>query len=206
MELLKRTIRQALTTGTTESCTGHCHVIIPDLNAVYNLGFLITSEKHDFGFFDGLDQGELGPDDVVLTVQELEELLSGDTASPTTTTTTTVAVHVPTLPATTTGDYTVILGRPFDSVANNLITSSGNTIVTEYGILWTDNAAYGTSSTLIYGNYPANVNAIITTLPPDEIVLSYGRKIIPTTVNMEIPYNILSVARVVLVLLLTGIL
>ena len=52
MELLKKTIKQALTTGTTESCTGHCHVIIPDPNAVYHLTFLLSSEKHDFGFFD----------------------------------------------------------------------------------------------------------------------------------------------------------
>jgi hypothetical protein len=52
MELLKRTIKQALTTGTTESCTGHCHVIIPDLSAVYHFTFLLTAEKHDMGFFD----------------------------------------------------------------------------------------------------------------------------------------------------------
>lgn len=68
MELLKRIIKQALTTGTTESCTGHCHVIIPDLSAVYHLTFLLTAEKHDMGFFDAI--------------------------SPVTTTTTTIAVGV----------------------------------------------------------------------------------------------------------------
>ena len=52
MELLKKVIKQALTTGTTESCTGTCRVIIPDLSAVYHITFLLTAEKHDFGFFD----------------------------------------------------------------------------------------------------------------------------------------------------------
>lgn len=52
MEKIKKTILQALTTGTTATTTGIHYIIIPDLNAVYcfKIG-LYTSEKN-IGFFD----------------------------------------------------------------------------------------------------------------------------------------------------------
>jgi hypothetical protein len=52
MELIKKTILQALTTGITTNCTGTCKVIIPDLNAVYFIKFSLTNKTYDFGFFD----------------------------------------------------------------------------------------------------------------------------------------------------------
>lgn len=52
MEIIKKTIKQALTTGITETCTGHCRIIIPDPSAVYNLKILLTKQELDFGFFD----------------------------------------------------------------------------------------------------------------------------------------------------------
>jgi len=52
MEIIKKTILQALTTGITTNCTGTCKVIIPDLNAVYFIKFSLTAKAYDFGFFD----------------------------------------------------------------------------------------------------------------------------------------------------------
>lgn len=52
MEIIKKTIKQALTTGTTETCSGSCFVIVPDLTAEYNLKIILTKNNIDFGFFD----------------------------------------------------------------------------------------------------------------------------------------------------------
>lgn len=48
MEVIKKTILQAVTTGTTS--TGI--VIMPDLTKTYYFKFLLTQEAHDYGFFD----------------------------------------------------------------------------------------------------------------------------------------------------------
>jgi len=52
METIKKTILQALTTGTTSGCKDNCRIIIPDLAAVYYIKISLTQEAHDFGFFD----------------------------------------------------------------------------------------------------------------------------------------------------------
>ena len=52
METIKKTILQALTTGTTSECNGNCRIIIPDLAAIYYIKICLTQEAHDFGFFD----------------------------------------------------------------------------------------------------------------------------------------------------------
>ena len=52
MELIKKTIKQIMTTGITATCTGNCRTIIPDLKAVYHIKILLTSESQDIGFFD----------------------------------------------------------------------------------------------------------------------------------------------------------
>lgn len=49
MEVLKKTILQAVTTGTT--FTGGT-IIIPDLTAVYYVKIGLKQAAHDFGFFD----------------------------------------------------------------------------------------------------------------------------------------------------------
>jgi hypothetical protein len=58
MEIIKKTISRLLTTGTTSNCSGDCFVIIPDISAVYNLKVLLTTEYHDFGFFDAYEEIE----------------------------------------------------------------------------------------------------------------------------------------------------
>ncbi len=54
MEVLKKTILQAVTTGITActGTTGTCYVIIPDLNAVYYMKIGLKQDAHDLGFFD----------------------------------------------------------------------------------------------------------------------------------------------------------
>lgn len=52
MEVIKKTILQALTTGTTTGCTGSCRVIIPDLTKTYYIKFCLTQDGQDCGFFD----------------------------------------------------------------------------------------------------------------------------------------------------------
>jgi hypothetical protein len=56
MELIKRTIKQALTTGKTETTTGNSYVIIPDDNVIYNLQVLLKGTSLDLGFFDAADE------------------------------------------------------------------------------------------------------------------------------------------------------
>lgn len=52
MEIIKKTILQALTTGTTTGCTGTCRIIIPDLTAVYNFKICLVQETQDLGIFN----------------------------------------------------------------------------------------------------------------------------------------------------------
>lgn len=182
MELLKRTIKQALTTGTTESCTGSCRVIIPNPNVDYHFSFLLTSEKHDMGFFDAFLQGELGEGDVILTRQELFDYLSGVTAPATTTTTTTAAPAVKVVPSVTTGDWDEATAF-YDSISGNIITDDGNDTVTEYGFLWTNNATYGSQSQLVYENAPIYVTlkSFPFTVPSGDIPKTFGSKVTEQT-------------------------
>jgi len=70
MEILKKTILQAVTTGTTVPCTlrdsktgnvitcsGYCYTIVPDLNAVYYIMIGLKQVGHDIGFFDTYSYG-----------------------------------------------------------------------------------------------------------------------------------------------------
>ena len=54
MEIIKKKIKQILTTGTTIGCTknNNCFVIIPDLNVSYYFKLCLISESIDIGFFD----------------------------------------------------------------------------------------------------------------------------------------------------------
>jgi len=56
MEVLQKTILQALTTGSTTGTTGNSYIIIPDLNAVYYLKINLNSVVEDIGFFDAFDE------------------------------------------------------------------------------------------------------------------------------------------------------
>ena len=66
MEVIKKVILQALKRGNTvpctlrdpetgeiiTGCTGTCYVLIPDLDAVYNIKIGLTTITDDIGFFD----------------------------------------------------------------------------------------------------------------------------------------------------------
>jgi len=52
MEIIKKQVLQALTTGTTTGCTGSCRIIIPDLTANYFFKICLSQETQDIGFFD----------------------------------------------------------------------------------------------------------------------------------------------------------
>lgn len=79
MEVIKKTIKQAVTTGTTTGCTGTtCYVIIPDLNAVYFTNFCLKQQVKDWGFFDPLNEPPLEEDQTILTRQELLNFLATD--------------------------------------------------------------------------------------------------------------------------------
>jgi hypothetical protein len=66
MEILKKTILQAVTTGLTActgSTTGFCYIIIPDPDAVYHLKIGLKQVTYDLGFFDAyIEPPELPPD------------------------------------------------------------------------------------------------------------------------------------------------
>jgi len=55
MKVIKKNIKQALITGVTEIDGVEYINIIPDLNAVYNLTFLLEKEETNLGFFDVYD-------------------------------------------------------------------------------------------------------------------------------------------------------
>lgn len=52
MEVIKKRILQAMTTGATTGCTGNCYVIVPDLTASYYVMICLTSNAKELGFFD----------------------------------------------------------------------------------------------------------------------------------------------------------
>ncbi len=52
MEVLKKTIQMALTTGLTATTSGNSYIIVPDLTAIYHFKINLTAEMPDLGFFD----------------------------------------------------------------------------------------------------------------------------------------------------------
>jgi len=52
MDVIKKTIKQAVTTGTTSGSTENEYVIIPDTGATYHMKILLQQEHNDMGFFD----------------------------------------------------------------------------------------------------------------------------------------------------------
>ena len=55
MEKIKKTILQVLTTESvpcSSGITGPCHIIVPDLLAVYHMKINLTAELMDVGFLD----------------------------------------------------------------------------------------------------------------------------------------------------------
>jgi len=74
MEIIKKTILQALTTGTTVpctyrdietgelvDCTNPCRNLIPDLSATYNIKIGLTGVQKDIGFFDVVSDEDVEP-------------------------------------------------------------------------------------------------------------------------------------------------
>ena len=52
MEVIKKTILQAVTTGLTATTSGYSYIIIPDLTAVYYIKIGLKQTARDIGFFD----------------------------------------------------------------------------------------------------------------------------------------------------------
>ena len=52
MELIKKTVQRAMTTGLTATTTGYSYIIIPDIDAIYHFKIGLTAELQDIGFFD----------------------------------------------------------------------------------------------------------------------------------------------------------
>ena len=130
MELLKKKIRQALTTGTTVNSSGKTiTVIIPDPDAIYNFMFSMDQELHEFGFFDAYVEP------VVVTEDSLPDPPPPQSE-----------------PATNTGTVNIIPEKLFSVIDNNTIVFDGNNTILEYGVLYTSDINYGTAQTLVYEN------------------------------------------------------
>lgn len=53
MEVIKKVIHQALTTGTTTGCTGGtCFIIIPNTGVTYYMKLSLVQEVKDLGYFN----------------------------------------------------------------------------------------------------------------------------------------------------------
>jgi len=50
MEIIRKTILQAVTTGTTSSNVDGGFIIVPDLTAIYNIKFGLVQDVNDVGF------------------------------------------------------------------------------------------------------------------------------------------------------------
>lgn len=163
MEAIKKTVLQAVTTGTT--ATGGTFIIIPDLSKIYYFKISLTQEARDLGFFEAYVSGATtsfdfggGSEDDFIPIQPPE------TPSD--------------IPMVSTG---VLNSEGFiKSVAGNVVNSDGGSIVQEYGVLYTNDIAYNTNSTLIYANNPDFVNKtkvfVATPLTPPK---TYSSKIFP---------------------------
>ena len=77
MEFIKRTIQQAVTTGTTTVDGVEYINIIPDENAIYNMVISLTSKNKNFGFFDVYDySGVTGT-----TIDYVDYTITGESVS-----------------------------------------------------------------------------------------------------------------------------
>lgn len=60
MEVIKKQVLQALTTGITLTCSGTCRIIIPDTGATYYFKICLTQEAEDVGFLSAFTTGFYG--------------------------------------------------------------------------------------------------------------------------------------------------
>lgn len=72
MEFIKKTILQALTTGTTATTEGTKYIITPDLTACYNMKVGLKTKVNDIGFFDAYITGSTNifPKSVTIECQD----------------------------------------------------------------------------------------------------------------------------------------
>lgn len=160
MEVIKKTVHQAVTTGTT--VTGGT-IIIPDLSKIYYFKISLTQEARDLGFFEAYVSGT--------TVNVIDDA-GGE--------------FIPELPPTTpTGVPSVTTGTlggslHIRSIDNNVVNTDGGSLLQEYGILYTRDTNYSTPTTLIYENSPDFVLKsafFVTTVPV--LPKTYMRRIFP---------------------------
>lgn len=157
MEIIKKKILQALTTGVTYNVTGGTeHIIIPDVNATYYLKFSLDSQIRDIGFMDAFVSGTTAVD-------------GGDEGTEPT----------PEIPIVLTGNYELVSGF-LNTIKVNQILAQNYAPITEYGVLYTTSASYGNASTLTYDNYISNptiVRSSFSTAAVPSIPFAYSRKL-----------------------------
>lgn len=81
MELIKKQVQRAMTTGATpcdSGITGNCYQIIPDLTVDYNFKIMLKARDIDFGFFDVLS-GQTGATGA--TISPATYLVTGTSSS-----------------------------------------------------------------------------------------------------------------------------
>jgi len=164
MEIIKKVIERAVTTGATTGCTP-CAVIIPDLDVIYNFKILLTGTAEDIGFFDVAFQsdyytyievnenyyaylrGEIPYDELdfvtVGTPPEGNEVRTSEPGGEG------GGGLIPLYPTVTTG---VAPATPitalFFQITNNVVNNNGGTPILEYGILWSTSKRR--TDTLVY--------------------------------------------------------
>lgn len=147
MEVIKKTILQAVTTGITActGTTGTCFIIIPDTGVTYNIKINLNSEIRDIGFFDAYTGGTIpyGGN------EPIGDGNIGDEA---------------TIPTVRTGVAT--WSTLFYFFSGHTLLDDGGADITEYGTLYTFSDTYGNAGQLIYENKdnPVIDELIFTTL------------------------------------------
>lgn len=161
MELLKKTILQAQTTGLTATTSSYKYIIIPDLSVIYHMKIGLIQDTRDIGFFDAYEGG-------FYPYEYDGEPIGGDNLE--------IPPETPTVLTGTWSSGSTI----FSFIANNQITTDGGDVITELGVLYCEDAAYKTSETLTYENYQAHPTIVIrnsSTIIPSTYPYIYSRKI-----------------------------
>jgi hypothetical protein len=135
MEVIRKTILQAVTTGATActGTTGTCFVIIPDTTAVYNIKININSEIRDIGFLDAYTGG-------TIPYGGTEPVGGGNIGEEEEATIPTVRTGVAT--------WTTL----FYFFSGHTLLDDGGASITEYGTLYTFSSSYGNAGQLTYEN------------------------------------------------------
>ena len=148
MERIKREILQAVTTGVTActGTTGSCYVIIPDTDATYHLIVGLTQDTRDIGFMDAFVNTlyPYGEDGEPIGLENLNEEDDGGFSGE-------IEEEQVSIPTVKTGTADISGSSPKKTVTGSKVETGG--VITEYGIIFTQDTSFNSSSTLTYDNY-----------------------------------------------------